>query len=70
LNQNYYRGECLVELKDLNRGLEEYLTCLSINPLIKEANIRVSIIYYKLAIVCFNNKEYMVNKFKQFFLII
>jgi len=55
-----FRGECLVELKDLNRGLEEYLTCLSINPLIKEAKLRVSIIYYKLAIVCFNNKEYQV----------
>lgn len=53
------RGDCLLELKNLDQALEEYTICIKIEPKNKEVRARVSIVYYKHAIICFNNKDYL-----------
>jgi tetratricopeptide (TPR) repeat protein len=47
-----------MQMKEIDKSLDEYLICLRLNPASKEAKARIAIIYYKYAIVSFNNKEY------------
>lgn len=55
---HFNKGECLLKMKDINSALKEYLTCLEIDPGNREAKARCAMIYYKYAIISFNNKEY------------
>jgi tetratricopeptide (TPR) repeat protein len=52
-------GLCLMERKEINRALETFQKCLKLNPKYPRAKIQISIIYYKMAIMSFNTKEYI-----------
>jgi len=55
---HFNRGECFFNLKQIDRALDEYLTCLRIDSNSFEAKARCAQVYYKYAVIAFNNKEY------------
>jgi tetratricopeptide (TPR) repeat protein len=53
-----YKGDCLLELKDLNKAKEEYLISYNINPKNAKIKTKIALINYKFAILSYNNREY------------
>jgi tetratricopeptide (TPR) repeat protein len=52
-------GLCLMERKEIYKALETFQKCLKLNPNYPRAKLQCSIIYYKMAIMSFNSKEYI-----------
>jgi tetratricopeptide (TPR) repeat protein len=55
---HFNKGDCFLKLKDIINAKEEYYTCLSIDSNFTEAKLRLSTVYYKLAILSYNSKDY------------
>jgi tetratricopeptide (TPR) repeat protein len=58
LNTHLNKGNCLLLKKEINKALEEFLLCLQLNPKCMQARSQCALIYYKFAIMSFNNREY------------
>ena len=58
VNAHFNKGDCFLKQKDIINAKEEYFTCLEINPNFTEAKLRLSTVYYKLAILSYNSKDY------------
>jgi tetratricopeptide (TPR) repeat protein len=58
LVSHYNKGECLLQMKEINKALEQFMTCLHIDPKNQEAKSKCAVIYYKFGIISFNNKDY------------
>ena len=55
---HFNKGDCYLKLKDIINAKEEYFTCLEIDENFNEAKLRLSTVYYKLAILSYNSKDY------------
>ena len=55
---HFNKGDCYLKLKDIINAKEEYYTCLMIDNNFTEAKLRLSTVYYKLAILSYNSKDY------------
>ena len=55
---HFNKGDCYLKLKDIINAKEEYITCLEIDENFNEAKLRLSTVYYKLAILSYNSKDY------------
>ena len=55
---HFNKGDCYMKLKDIINAKEEYIKCLQIDNDFIEARYRLSIVYYKLAILSYNSKDY------------
>ena len=55
---HFNKGDCYLKLKDIINAKEEYTTCLEIDENFNEAKLRLSTVYYKLAILSYNSKDY------------
>jgi tetratricopeptide (TPR) repeat protein len=58
LNTHLNKGNCMMLKKDINKALEEFLFCLQLNPKCLQAKSQCALIYYKFAIMSFNNRDY------------
>ena len=58
VNAHFNKGDCFLKQKDIINAKEEYFTCLEINPNFTQAKLRLSTVYYKLAILSYNSKDY------------
>ena len=55
---HFNKGDCYLKLKDIINAKEEYYTCLEIDNNFIDAKLRLSTVYYKLAILSYNSKDY------------
>jgi tetratricopeptide (TPR) repeat protein len=55
---HFNKGDCYLKLKDIINAKEEYYTCLEIDNNFVDAKYRLSTVYYKLAILSYNSKDY------------
>jgi len=55
---HFNKGDCFLKLKDIINAKEEYNTCLEIDNTFNDAKLRLSTVYYKLAILSYNSKDY------------
>ena len=55
---HFNKGDCYLKLKDIINAKEEYITCLEIDENFNEAKLRLSTVFYKLAILSYNSKDY------------
>ena len=55
---HFNKGDCFLKLKDIINAKEEYYTCLEIDNDFTDAKLRLSTVYYKLAILSYNSKDY------------
>ena len=55
---HFNKGDCYLKLKDIINAKEEYFTCLELDENFNEAKLRLSTVYYKLAILSYNSKDY------------
>ena len=55
---HFNKGDCFLKLKDIINAKDEYYTCLKIDEDFNDAKFRLSIVYYKLAILSYNSKDY------------
>ena len=55
---HFNKGDCFLKLKDIINAKEEYYTCLGIDNDFTDAKLRLSTVYYKLAILSYNSKDY------------
>ena len=55
---HFNKGDCYLKLKDIINAKEEYYTCLEIDNNFLDAKLRLSTVYYKLAILSYNSKDY------------
>jgi len=55
---HFNKGDCFLKLKDIINAKEEYYTCLQIDNNFTEAKLRLATVYYKLAILSYNSKDY------------
>ena len=55
---HFNKGDCFLKLKDIINAKEEYFTCLEIDNNFMEAKFRLATVYYKLAILSYNSKDY------------
>ena len=69
------KGDIFLNQKDIINAKEYYLKCYEIKSNFMEARTRLSMVYYKLAILSYNSKDYeealkfsSLMKFFEFFL--
>ena len=55
---HFNKGDCFLKLKDIINAKDEYYTCLKIDEDFNDAKFRLSTVYYKLAILSYNSKDY------------
>ena len=55
---HFNKGDCFLKLKDIINAKEEYFNCLEIDNNFVDAKLRLSTVYYKLAILSYNSKDY------------
>jgi len=55
---HFNKGDCYLKLKDIINAKEEYFTCIELDENFNEAKLRLSTVYYKLAILSYNSKDY------------
>ena len=55
---HFNKGDCFLKLKDIINAKEEYFNCLEIDNNFIDAKLRLSTVYYKLAILSYNSKDY------------
>ena len=55
---HFNKGDCYLKLKDIINAKEEYFACLQIDENFNDAKLRLSTVYYKLAILSYNSKDY------------
>ena len=55
---HFNKGDCYLKLKDIINAKEEYFACLEIDENFTEAKLRLATVYYKLAILSYNSKDY------------
>ena len=55
---HFNKGDCYLKLKDIINAKEEYITCLEIDENFNDAKLRLSTVFYKLAILSYNSKDY------------
>jgi len=55
---HFNKGDCYLKLKDIINAKEEYFNCLEIDENFQEAKLRLATVYYKLAILSYNSKDY------------
>ena len=55
---HFNKGDCYLKLKDIINAKEEYITCLEIDGNFNDAKLRLSTVFYKLAILSYNSKDY------------
>ena len=55
---HFNKGDCFLRLKDIINAKEEYFNCLEIDNNFVDAKLRLSTVYYKLAILSYNSKDY------------
>ena len=55
---HFNKGDCYLKMKDIINAKEEYFACLEIDENFNEAKLRLSTVFYKLAILSYNSKDY------------
>ena len=55
---HFNKGDCYLKLKDIINAKDEYYNCLEIDNNFVDAKLRLSTVYYKLAILSYNSKDY------------
>ena len=58
ITAHFNKGDCYLKLKDIINAKEEYFKCLEIDNDFYDAKLRLSTVYYKLAILSYNSKDY------------
>jgi tetratricopeptide (TPR) repeat protein len=58
ITAHFNKGDCFLKLKDIINAKDEYYTCLKIDEDFNDAKFRLSTVYYKLAILSYNSKDY------------
>ena len=58
IKAHFNKGDCYLKLKDIINAKEEYFTCLEIDENFQDAKLRLSTVFYKLAILSYNSKDY------------
>ena len=58
IKAHFNKGDCYLKLKDIINAKEEYFTCLEIDENFQDAKFRLSTVFYKLAILSYNSKDY------------
>ena len=52
------KGDCYMNMKDIVNAKEEYLKCFKIDPLHETTRKRLAMVYYKLAVLSYNSKDF------------
>ena len=69
---HFNKGDCYLKLKDIINAKDEYYNCLQIDNNFLDAKLRLSTVYYKLAILSYNSKDYeealeLLNSFIKYY---